>query len=464
MALVQGNVNVVVGVSGKGSTTAVTQASKDVEGLGAKIGTTMKASVEPLNKVKEGFERVRGNAMFLVGAAGALVGGIIALGNAFSDNARDISAWEGVQKDVAATLEHNSALLDEIAEKLGHRADKTDAEALAEKLAKQWEDNRDKIDKATGAIKAYNERLQEGIDAYGSVVGIYVGIEKERDLAVTRLNELLSVQGTILDRNLGIMRNISAEQNAFVGPPPGSGGPKPRARGSGKRAQRGDFAGQSYGGLPVSDRYAVPDEFAFAARNPAPDDTTDLGAGTGKSRFQVMAGDVRDFSASLSDSLPQMEAFTSALGKISQMWGDYAETGKGAAKATIASVGAIAMAGAEQIKNERLRAGVLSIIHLGLGTALMFVPGSQAEAAGHLAGAAILGSVAIFGGGGGGGGKKSEPTRNFDRALSDRTSSGATTVIVNGGWFGSGSPQETAAALHARMQSGSGSGFVPRAA
>lgn len=175
-----------------------------------------------------------------------------------------------------------------------------------------------------------------------------------------------------------------------------------------------------------------------------------------------LAADVRDFAGALSEALPGMDAFAGALSQISQLWGEYAETGKGAARATIMSVGAIAMAGAEQIKNERLKAGVLSVIHLGLGTALMFVPGAQQEALGHLAGAAILGSVAIFGSGGkGAGGGSRSSSRSVARPLSDRTESGAWTVNIFGGWFGTSSPQETAAALHALTRRGGGSGYVP---
>lgn len=209
-----------------------------------------------------------------------------------------------------------------------------------------------------------------------------------------------------------------------------------------------------------------------------------------RERGRGMADDIRDVSAALSESLPGLGDWAGALREIASGWDDVAAANDNAfevhqlylsGKATeteyikavrdaraaetrgaIMSVGALAMAGAESIKNERLRAGVLATIHLGLGTALMFVPGSQQEAIGHLAGAAILGSVAIFGGGGGksGGGSRSA-SRSVARPLSDRTESGAWTVNIFGGWFGTSSPQETAAALHALTRRGGGSGYVP---
>lgn len=208
-------------------------------------------------------------------------------------------------------------------------------------------------------------------------------------------------------------------------------------------------------------------------------------------RKRGMADEIRDFSASLSEALPGMQEFSGALGVISSSWADVAAANDNAAdvyekfldkkatesellKATkdartaevrgiIASVGAGAMAAAESIKNERLRAGILATIHLGLGTALMFVPGAQQEAIGHLAGAAILGSVAIFGGSKSGGGSISgRSSRAVGRSLSDQGGAGgAWTFNIFGGWFGTASPQETAASLYQLTRRGGGSGYVP---
>lgn len=202
------------------------------------------------------------------------------------------------------------------------------------------------------------------------------------------------------------------------------------------------------------------------------------------------ADDIRDFSAALSESLPGLAEWSGALKEVAGSWGDVAaanddatakyedylngrateaeylkamgDARKAEARGAIASVGAIATAGAESIKNERVRAGVLATIHLGLGTALMFVPGAQQEALGHLAGAAILGSVAIFGGSrGSGSSSSSSRERSVARQLSDRTSSGAVTLNIFGGWFGTSHPQETAAALHSMIARGGSGGYVP---
>lgn len=204
----------------------------------------------------------------------------------------------------------------------------------------------------------------------------------------------------------------------------------------------------------------------------------------------ALASQIRDFSAALSESLPGLAEWSGALKEVAGSWGDVAaanddatakyedylngrateaeylkamgDARKAEARGAIASVGAIATAGAESIKNERVRAGVLATIHLGLGTALMFVPGAQQEALGHLAGAAILGSVAIFGGSrGSGSSSSSSRERSVARQLSDRTSSGAVTLNIFGGWFGTSHPQETAAALHSMIARGGSGGYVP---
>ena len=187
---------------------------------------------------------------------------------------------------------------------------------------------------------------------------------------------------------------------------------------------------------------------------------------------------IRDFSAALAAAIPDMGDFAGALNEISNQWATYAElqanagedvakqaaAQKALAAATIGSLGAIAKAGAARIKDERLRAGVLSIIELGVGTGMMLTPGMQAEGAAHLAAAAILGSVALFGGAGGS--KSHAATSSGDRAfkpMNDNTLGGALVVNINAPWFGP-SPQEAAAGLAAFLGLAAGTGFAPAAA
>lgn len=166
---------------------------------------------------------------------------------------------------------------------------------------------------------------------------------------------------------------------------------------------------------------------------------------------------IRDFSLALAEALPNMDSFTGALGKIGAQWDAYSKGQKSLASTVTGSVGALAKAGAEHIKNERLRAGVLAIIETGLGIATSFT--NPAESASHFGAAVTLGSVAIFGGSSSSGGSKQE--RNVMRSTASAPQSAAPTVNIYGGWLGNGTPQENAYALYERMRAAYGTGFVP---
>lgn len=85
--------------------------------------------------------------------------------------------------------------------------------------------------------------------------------------------------------------------------------------------------------------------------------------------------------------------------------GSWKET-KDRAPAMIGAVGGVAAA---VVSGQRQQAAVLALMNLAQGTALAFVPGKQAEAAGSFAAAAIYGAVAggLGSGGSGGGGRPS---------------------------------------------------------
>lgn len=476
MGLTQGDVRITIGVTGKGDTKVVKDAKKDVEGFGEKVGTAMKSSVAPVNKAREGFENLRANTMFMVGAAVSLGMGIAALAEEFSTGAQAIKTWEAAQKEVVGALEKTSDLVEEIQIKLGKRPPKTDLERLGENLRETWAKNQELIDKASGAIAGYEDRVETLTHLYGEFAPATQAAMLSLARAHNDLNGLVTEQNRALRENIDLINEIKlaagrgfhedvmkAGGKPFFEVFPAKGDtPRRSGGGGGGRGRVADVFDQAGFDKENQEKFAKWIEENTSSGGDVGAGKSDMGkAASGPSRMQLLAGDVRDFTAALSESLPGMDAFSGALSQISSMWGEYAETGKGAARATVMSVGAIAMAGAEQIKNERLRAGVLSIIHLGLGTALMFVPGAQQEALGHLAGAAILGSVAIFGGSGSGSGKRNEPTRATGRALSDRTSSGNVLIQFNGAYIARHTAQETAAELHQMARSGQSSGYVP---
>lgn len=492
MGLTQGDVRITIGVTGKGDTKVVKDAKKDVEGLGEKIGTSMKSSVGPLDKVRSGFDAVSANAGFLVGTVTSVVGIVGGAVAAFIEFASGADKGAAATKQWAQDLKALRGAIDRAWEAL----DKSGKDPITAALV----DVNIELFKARTTIADVSKGTQEWWEMTRQIRNLeearaHLEADIRRDMEASR-DAIRSLYGTMQDINsLGpvqVFRGSSQDDSMKVGvtknPLTGEDETpemraarekrladaikknRPRGGGGPKKLSPEDVD-QLLGGATNADGLnSLWEMFANGSSAGSPNANNaglgggDSGAGgKGKSRMQMLAGDVRDFTAALSESLPGMDAFTGALSQISSMWGEYAETGKGAARATIMSVGAIAMAGAEQIKNERLRAGVLSIIHLGLGTALMFVPGQQQEALGHLAGAAILGSVAIFGGSSSGGGKSSPGgSRSVVRPLSDaRQGSGGINITINGDWHGQSSPQETAAALHARINAGRSSGYVP---
>ncbi len=492
MAVVSGGVNVTVAVNGVGNAPkVVADTKKEVEGLGQKIGTTMKGAVGPLNQVKEGFERVRGNALFVAGAVALLVGGFEALYDQFSANGKAIAAWKEQHKTLQADLMKTGELIEAINVKLGRTPPKSELEKLGDQANKTWKANEEAIKKADAALLALR-------DDYETMQGSIVDNEKTQQAFLTAIGKLeterlslLTAQAGLIDANTA---KIAAQGVAAAA--------LNRALG-GKGTDEGwhiNFAGEIesksmedarkqrlYAAIAANPRAVGGARSRYSDAAPYPADrpinmgnwaSADLGGGardTDKTANALRAqsdtfnqvsewgGYIRDFTSALSDSLPGMDAFASALSGISSMWAEYAQGNTSAAKATIFSVGAIAKAGAEQIKNERLRAGVLSIIELGLGSASIAVYDYPAAAA-HFTAAAVLGSVAIFGGGGGGGGSRDKnraPTRSS--SLSERTTSGAVNFIINGTYIAGHSGQETAAELSRLMRSGGG-GFVPSGA
>ena len=80
-------------------------------------------------------------------------------------------------------------------------------------------------------------------------------------------------------------------------------------------------------------------------------------------------------------------AIGQGVGAVTSNWGDM----QSAAPGVINAVGGVALA---FVDGEKQKAAVLALMALATGTALLFAPGKQAEAAGNFAAAAIYGAVA----------------------------------------------------------------------
>ena len=124
----------------------------------------------------------------------------------------------------------------------------------------------------------------------------------------------------------------------------------------------------------------------------------------------------RDIAQVLANAGGTLSGFGGKAGKVGQAlgsigvgvnavtsnWGDL----KGAAPGVINAVGGVATA---FVDGEKQKAAILALMALATGTALLFVPGKQAEAAGNFAAAAIYGAVAggVIGSSGGSGSRPS---------------------------------------------------------
>lgn len=196
---------------------------------------------------------------------------------------------------------------------------------------------------------------------------------------------------------------------------------------------------------------------------------------------------VRDFATTMGDGIPMLGAFAGALGSVAtafdgvsaandnamkvaeayregkaseqEMVEAMADARKTEARAAMDSVGFLAKAGAEQIKNERLRAGVLAVIETGLGLGKAAI-GDYAGAAGHFAAAATLGTVAIFGSASSSSSPQQQSRAQDAIAAQTQAQTSMTTVNVYGGWFGASSPQENAWALEQQSRRHAGNGYA----
>ncbi|MCC7539432.1 MAG: hypothetical protein IT379_24620 [Deltaproteobacteria bacterium] len=176
------------------------------------------------------------------------------------------------------------------------------------------------------------------------------------------------------------------------------------------------------------------------------------------------ASQIRDFSAALTEALPGMSEFNALLGQLSETWTLWGEGSKTTKDAVVGSLGAIAKAGAAQIRDERLRAGVLSVIELGLGFANLANP---AIASGHFTASAILGGVALFGGSSGGargGGSRAAGSGNGSRiparlSGAEDMGGGRVSYVIHGNYYGGRAEQEAAADQHRLSRRLVGTGF-----
>lgn len=185
--------------------------------------------------------------------------------------------------------------------------------------------------------------------------------------------------------------------------------------------------------------------------------------------FDLMTEAALRFNDALGPLLNEMlPGLGDSIGGISSIMEAYADSTGKSAKAQVAAfaMGSVAVAGGigKILGGKKGMWIAESIAETGYAAASLAV-GDFWGFAQHGIAATTLGAAAAAAGGGGGakGGAGGGGGRGgFSRPLSNVSAGGGSpTIIINGDWNGNNSPQETAAELHARLQQGRSSGYVP---
>lgn len=403
------------------------QAGTQATNLGDRIGG-LKQSVSPLNKVREGFENIRSNAFFVVGAVSGVVAAFVSLSESLSENTRTIKAWEETQKQVVADLEKTKALTEDIQAILG-KAPKNEIAKTAGEALSQWEKNKEAIEQARLAVIAYDDQLK---DAKGTLLGefgpAYQDIEKKRNKTQTDFNMLLAEQERLQANFVALKQRELDMANVPYGPPlpenydanysdpnalnmdtlderrrtGGGGGSRPKApafdQEAFNREQQAKF-----------DRWIREQEVTAASRtNPDRAGLTSREGTGGKGgteeatrRFREL-GDAIEYVGQATanvagDKFPEM---FEALSEISAITASVTEGKLGLTEALVQSGVAVAAATAKAIGGVRAEAAVRAAYEVGMGFATLSNPPISA---GHFLAAGLLGAVAGGAGGGGGG-------------------------------------------------------------
>ncbi|MCC6623354.1 MAG: hypothetical protein IT385_18995 [Deltaproteobacteria bacterium] len=435
------------------------------------LSTTFAEGIKPVNAVREGFEKLRSNFMFVAGAIGAVVTVATTLWALLSGGENPIPQFiVDTEKAAAAEYELAKQLMQTVAasEKAAIKIDavrvstlrlaaanaaaagdqKRQAELLRSagvvEATATAADTQKSIDEMFARRQALNKAEQEAIarekslraqatsafglanlpgpqdmEARGRAHAAAVNASVAAELASVQAkaaraeSESITTQLAAQNDALKAQRDaiaaaadttITLDETLVMPKAPGDGG-------GGRKDPRAELRAA----LLRGDQRAIDAAFSGSAKglSAANDNTLEWtltqADAIAKSAEQVQAysdalerleagNQIRDFAVALNEALPGMGAFNVALSQLADTWAKWGEGSLTTRDAVIGSLGAIAKAGAQQIKDERLRAGVLSIIELGLGFANLANP---PIAAGHFTASAILGGVALFGSGSG---------------------------------------------------------------
>lgn len=455
----------------KTSAAEMQKAGTAAAGFGTQVDQ-LKAGVAPVNKIREGFENLRSNAMFVVGAVAGVVGVVGALSTALNSNAVYIKQWEDVAAKVPDLLDKSAEAGRRLRLELGLIAEQSKVVDLLDDLSDSFLAVQDKAGLAEAGIAAYNGELEklgvlDGILAgLPTILGGVEEMERKRNLALTRSAELTErlVQITA-DYSLGLERAKQAASTPYGPPLPEGWDPEadinfepmvitPRKGGVGGRRDvprvRVDEAFYEEQARKIVEglgRISSPDGFTTAGDVAGGGSAIGRTAGAAgglsetndllaqqRDRFNELADAVGRFSGALGPVLDEMlPGLGTTIGGIESITRAYTEATDDSAKSQVKAWGtgaAAALGGIGKIMGgkrglfigEGLGEEAAAIASAAVGDLAGFAL-HQSSAVGYFAAAAAMGG----GGGKGGGGARGGGARGGGSG--DGQGGGNTTVI-----------------------------------
>ena len=442
-----------------------------VGGLGEHLDA-IKAKAAGVNKVRETFENLRGNAMFVLGGVGALAGAFIALTEAVSSNARALREWEEASKAIFEATAKPPKLLEEIAEFLGEKVSTPATKMLDQiregvgKLEVQIEQAKagaaalqaeyDKV--LSGGIKAgeMDEELARKRNGALAALAVLEGdreqLLREQEKVQIRITKELETQGRLARTVVSdIGRMLTALVGAAADTALGGGGGGSLAsqlfKGKTGTGLGKPKVASGRGGAPSTSDVDAEFRAMIGLQKKLAGDATDAVFGVSSGGGNIASGgtsgdatvglarmatdaeklaaalqQVADATGLVAQAMPEMG---SALAEVQAITAQVVEGKMSLNNALAAGATAIAANAAKAIGGVRAEAAVRAAYEVGMGFATI---GNPFVSAGHFTAAALLGAVAAGAGGGGGGSRAGGSSRGESRGGG---SNGPSTVVYN---------------------------------
>lgn len=435
---------------------------------------TLKGKASGVNKVREVFENLRGNALFVVGAvtgfvdiARLAIGAIADLVSGADQVAKAMAYWEAQQQKTNDAIKKGWEALD--------RFSSSPLESALEDINAQLFKARITLQDLAGDEDARRKVLDDikGLRAVQAEIEGQIARDQERqadalDRIIARMHEASTI-APIISPFTGNADDLKVPVNDLGETPEMEAARRKRAQDAAARMRRGGARRpRPAPGVPTfetMDREFILDQTFPGVRSASELEALSFG-GAGQSEGGTLARMATD-AEKLRDALQQVADATnlvsqampemgSALSEVQAITGQVVEGKMSLNEALAAGATAIAANAAKAIGGVRAEAAVRAAYEVGMGFATLANP---IESAGHFTAAALLGAVAA-GAGRGGGGSAGGGSRVS--SSSGGGSGGPSTIVYN---FSSlvTDQQQVTTALRRATRSSRGTGHESRA-